>query len=55
MSPRYFAKFTGSYEHNAGNWYHFTPSQYDPGTYEEKIHKSKALTLFRKIFRIKPL
>jgi hypothetical protein len=53
MSPRYFAKFTGSDFQNAGNWFHFTPSNYDPGTVEEKIHNSRILTLIRKIFRIK--
>lgn len=53
MSPRYFAKFTGSEMQNSMNWYHFTASNYDPGSPEEKIHNNKFLTLVRRILRIK--
>ena len=53
MSPRYFAKFTGSHDQNGGNWFHFTASNYDPGSPEEKIHNNKITTFIRKLFRIK--
>lgn len=53
MSPRYFAKFTGTPMENANQWYHFTASNYDPGSPEFKIHNNKFITLLRKIFHIK--
>jgi hypothetical protein len=53
MSPRYFAKFTGSPSENASHWWHFTASNYDPGSPEFKIHNNKFLTFVRKLFRIK--
>ena len=55
MSPRYFAKFTGSPDQNANNWFHFTPSGYRSGTPEHKIHlvKLRAYLIIKKIFRIK--
>lgn len=53
MSPRYFAKFTGTPQENADQWFHFTPSAYAPGSYEYKIHSSKVVRLIKKILRIK--
>jgi hypothetical protein len=55
MSPRYFAKFTGSPLENANQWFHFSSSNYQPGSPEFKIHKSKSKILFFicKILRIK--
>jgi len=55
MSPRYFAKFTGTPMENANQWFHFTPSNYEPGSYERKIYKYKykTLTIIKKILRIK--
>ncbi len=53
MSPRYFAKFTGTPMENANQWYHFTASNYDPGSFEYKIHRWKLTTIVKKIFRIK--
>jgi len=49
MSPRYFAKFTGSHPQNAGNWYHFAASDYKHGSPEEKIHSIKD-KIYNKIY-----
>jgi hypothetical protein len=38
---------------NANQWYHFTASNYDPGSHEFKIHNSVINRFIRKIFRIK--
>ena len=55
MSPRYFAKFTGNNDHNAGNWFHFTPSDYKKDSPEFKVHifKIRVYLLIKKIFRLK--
>jgi len=53
MSPRYFAKFTGTPMEHANQWFHFTPSNYQPGSYEYKINHSKFIIRLKKIFRIK--
>ena len=55
MSPRYFAKFTGTPIEHANQWFHFTPSNYMPGSPEDHIHKSKSklLIIIKKILRIK--
>jgi hypothetical protein len=54
MSPRYFSKFTQAPRADE-NWYHFTPSQYEEGSYEFKIHvyKLRVYAKLKKIFRIK--
>jgi hypothetical protein len=53
MSPRYFAKFTGQPVDNDMNWFHFTPSNYAPGSMEYKIHRYKITRFIKKLFRIK--
>lgn len=55
MSPRYFAKFTGTPMENANQWFHFSSSNYPPNSPEFKIHKSKSklLIIIKKILRIK--
>ncbi len=52
MSPRYFAKFTGTEQHNAGNWFHFTPSDYKPESPEFKLHvlKIRIINFLKKPF-----
>jgi hypothetical protein len=52
MSPRYFAKFTGSTEQNAGNWYHFSPKDYKLDSPEQKMHflKVRIYLTIKKIF-----
>lgn len=52
MSPRYFAKFTGSNEHNAGNWFHFTPTDYRSNSPEFKLHvlKLRIINFLKKPF-----
>ena len=54
MSPRYFAKF--SQHHKAEeNWFHFTPKNYNPESYEFKLHiyKIRFYAALKKTFRIK--
>jgi hypothetical protein len=51
MSPRYFAKFTGSAEQTSGNWYNFS-GIYAPGSPEEKISKWKIVKFIAKITKI---
>jgi hypothetical protein len=53
MSPRYFAKFTGTDYQNGANWFHFSPGNYKPGSPEEKISKWKITKILKKILRIK--
>ena len=53
MSPRYFAKFTGTPTEHANQWFHFTPSNYNPGSLEDKISKNKFIRFIKKISRIK--
>ena len=55
MSPRYFAKFTGTPMENANQWFHFSSSNYPPGSPEFKInkYKHKTLTIIKKILCIK--
>jgi len=55
MSPRYFAKFTGSHSQNAGNWYHFAASNYKQGSPEEKIHsiKDKIHNFYLKLIKLR--
>jgi hypothetical protein len=54
MSPRYFSKFTQAPRADE-NFYHFTPKNYQAGSYEFKIHvyKLKVYAKLKKIFRIK--
>lgn len=53
MSPRYFAKFTGSHDQNAGNWFHFSPKDYNSNSPELKLHflKVRIYLTFKKIFK----
>jgi hypothetical protein len=53
MSPRYFAKFTGSHDQNAGNWFHFSPSDYKEHSPEQRLHsfKIRIYILIKKIFK----
>jgi len=55
MSPRYFAKFTGSHTQNAGNWYHFAANDYKQGSPEEKIHsiKDKIYNFYLKLIKLR--
>ena len=52
MSPRYFAKFTGNHDQNAGNWFHFTPTDYMSNSPEFKLHvlKLRILNFLKKPF-----